>query len=321
MAPDRLRLTGIIRLLRTIGNANPDVVQTWMYHANLLAGFSARLLHTVPLVWGIHNSNLEPRYTSFSARLASALCASFSGFLPTTIAYCGARAARLHQSKGYSKSRCTIIENGVDLERFQRDDSARLRLREHWQISSSDFLIGCVARWHPVKDHPNLLKALSLLAQDDISFRCVLVGSEIGCSNDELAHLIRKFNLEDRIILAGSRDDIPAVMSALDLHVLSSMDEAFPNVVGEAMACGTPCVVTEVGDARLIVGNTGWIAPPNNPQGLHECIGSAIKALSSQDRRKLSERARQRVAEHFSLDKMVNEYVRLWETVSRPSRR
>lgn len=321
MRTDRLRLKDIVRLHRAMQSAKPDLIQTWMYHANLLGGLAARIMRQVPVVWGIHNCSLEPQYSSFSARLANSLCALLSGFLPTRIACCGERAAWVHQNRGYRKERPAIVSNGIDVERFRRDESARVSLRQQWRLAQGYCLIGCVARWHPLKDHANLLEALSLLTKTDPRFRCVLVGTQMESSNEELVRLIAQFDLGERVILAGPRDDIPAVMSALDVHVLPSIDEAFPNVVLEAMACGTPCVVTDVGDAQKMVGETGWIAPPRNPDRLRECLTSALQALAAGDRHALSERVRQRVVERFSIGKMVNEYVQLWETVVRESRR
>ena len=123
---------------------------------------------------------------------------------------------------------------------------------------------------------------LVLLAKKGLEFRCVLVGTGMSRENQQLAKLIRQLSLEDRLILTGPRNDIPDVMNALDLHVLSSAGEAFPNTVAEAMACGTPCVVTDVGDAALIVGDTGWIAPPQNPAALAERVEQGLVTLQSE---------------------------------------
>jgi glycosyltransferase involved in cell wall biosynthesis len=143
-------------------------------------------------------------------------------------------------------------------------------------------------------------------------FRCVLVGDGMNLANETLATMIRKMELDQRIILAGPRDDIPAVMNALDLHVLSSASEAFPNVVAEAMACGTPCVVTDVGDAATIVGSTGWVAPAGDAIQLAGRIEKALVALASPGRDKRSAECRARIAENFSIGKMVEAYESVW---------
>ncbi len=132
-----------------------------------------------------------------------------------------------------------------------------------------------VARYDPQKDHNNLLNALALIKQ--MSIHCILVGEEMTFRNTELTALIKEYDLQDRVTLLGPQDNIPSIMNALDVHVLSSVGEAFPNVLAEAMACGTPCVATDVGDAALIVGETGWIVPPSDPESLAQALADVVQ--------------------------------------------
>jgi glycosyltransferase involved in cell wall biosynthesis len=175
-------------------------------------------------------------------------------------------------------------------------------------------LLGMVGRFDPQKDHENLLRALDQLKQAGTLFRCVLVGRGLDATNDQLTAWLEQYGFQDDVLLLGQRSDVPAVMSALDLHVLSSAyGEAFPNVLAEAMACGTPCVTTDVGDAAAIVGDTGWVAPPADTARLAEAIEAALAVRDDssvwQARR---EAARTRVAERFSLEKMVAAYHAVW---------
>ncbi len=173
-------------------------------------------------------------------------------------------------------------------------------------------VIGSVARWNPQKDHANLISALSLLARQGRDFRCILVGPGLERSNAELWTLIAESGLENKVVLLGPRYDIPAIMSAFDLLVLSSYTEAFPNVVAEAMACGTPCVVTDVGDAALIVGNTGWVSRPRDPHALALSIETALPAVQSAQREAISQACRQRIVETFGLERMALAYRSVW---------
>ena len=174
-------------------------------------------------------------------------------------------------------------------------------------------LLGSVARWDPQKDHANLLRALALLSQNGLDFRCVLAGPGIEPSNNALLQLISESNLADKVFLLGPRDDVPDIMNALDLHVLSSSyGEAFPNVVAEAMACGTPCVVTDVGDAAAIAGDTGWVAPPGNSRALAQSIDQALLAVLSPLQGKISSESRQRIAGRFGIEQMVASYRNIW---------
>jgi glycosyltransferase involved in cell wall biosynthesis len=174
-----------------------------------------------------------------------------------------------------------------------------------------------VSRYDPQKDHANLLKALSILRQKNIEFRCALVGKHIDDSNKELTFLIKKLELDSNILLLGSRSDIPTVMNGLDLHVLASSSEGFPNVVAEAMACGTPCVVTDVGDASFIVGDTGWVVPPRDSQRLADTIELAIKESNRSGWVTRSIAARQRIEKNFSIDNMIRNYNAIWQEAKR----
>jgi len=316
MPRGRLTLQGLIKLFRILRAVKPDVVQTWMYHADLVGGLIARMVGIKQVVWGIRHSNLDPELTSRSTRIVAKACAVLSNIVPAAIVSCSEQGAVLHQELGYIPEKFSVIPNGYNLEHFSPNLMGRKQLRQVWGISDEDILLGMVARWHPQKDHANLLTALARVAASGVSFRCVLVGSEMSDNNKVLVRLIDTHGLRDRVVLAGSRDDIPAVMNALDLHVLSSAGgEAFPNVIAEAMACGTPCIVTDVGDAALIVGDTGWVLEPKNPKLLCLAIKQALSELNrfKWDARK--ERVRTRIVDEFSLDQMVQNYKSIWDAL------
>ncbi|MBN2570040.1 MAG: glycosyltransferase [Deltaproteobacteria bacterium] len=317
MPHGRVTIKGIIKLYRLMRSIKPDVVQTWMYHADLLGGVISQLFNSAPVVWGIRNFNLDPEFTSLSTRLVAKLSAILSWRLPTAIICPSKRAMRIHQKYGYCVKKLVLIPNGYDMSLFSPDHANRQRIREEWGIVGKEFLIGMVARWHPLKDYRNLLKALFLLAGKGVSFRVVLVGTGMDISNKALVAQIQDYGLQNSALLIGPHDNIPAVMNGLDLHVLSSVGEAFPNVVAEAMACGTPCVVTNVGDAAFIVGHTGWIVPPSNPQSLSTAITAAMVALAADGKDVLGTRCRTRIVEHFSMERMVNAYMTLWTRVAK----
>lgn len=206
-----------------------------------------------------------------------------------------------------------VIPNGYDLSVFEPNVSARDNLRSELGLLTEP-TIGFVARFNPLKDHDNLLNALALLSARQACPRCLLVGTGMDESNAWLTGRIAELGLSDRIVLLGRRDDIPSVMNALDLHVMSSSSEAFPNVLAEAMACGTPCVSTDVGDAALIVGETGWIVPPETPEALADAIEGALRERQEHPEawRARCAAARQRVVDEFSIDRMVQRYRDIW---------
>lgn len=319
MPRGRLTVAGVFRLYRLLRNLAPDVVQTWMYHADLVGGVVARLAGCRKVVWGIRHSDLDREKTSRKTRMVAKLSAALSDVVPAAIACCSERAVLVHQALGYSKTRFSVVPNGCDLSLFSPDSQAGAALRRDWGISPDEMLLGCVARWDPQKDHANLLRALALLAGRQPRLRAVLVGNGMEPGNAELMALIEEKGLAGRIVLAGQRNDIPAVMNALDLHVLSSAyGEAFPNVVAEAMACETPCVVTDVGDASLIAGDTGVVVPPKDSKALAGAIELLLSERSGDPERWQARKVacREQIVDNFSLNRMADAYLALWTNVT-----
>jgi glycosyltransferase involved in cell wall biosynthesis len=309
----RLTLRGLCRLWRLIRTARPDVVQTWMYHADLIGGAVGRLAGVRAVYWSIRNSTLSRTATSRSTRLTARACALVSGWLPEAITCCSEVSATVHQALGYQRSKFAIVPNGYDLTHFSPKQDARERLRSEWGVAPEMALLGMAARWAPQKDHANLFSALALLAQRGRDFRCVLAGSGMEATNHELVRLISESGVGDRVLLIGPQDDMPAIMSALDLHVLSSSyGEAFPNVIAEAMACGTPCAVTDVGDSAMMVEGAGWVAPPNDAAALAGRIEQALEVIQTPAREELSRNCRERVGQRFGIERMAAAYKELW---------
>ena len=317
MPRGRVTISGLFNLYRLLRQIRPDVVQTWMYHADLLGGVVARLAGIKAICWGIRHSNLEPGKSARSTIIIARLCAILSRCIPRSIVSCSAQAAEVHQRLGYVKEKFTVIANGYNLEEFSPRPEDGARLRPEWGIGGDVPLLGVVARFDAQKDHQNLLQALARLKETGQVFRCVLIGTGMEHGNQEMQNLIAQTGLENHVMLLGRRNDIPVVMNALDVHILSSsFGEAFPNVIAEAMACGTPCVATEVGDAALIVGDTGWIVPPSDPDALFQAISKGVAEMQNKGawaKRKTA--CRTQVVTHFSIEKMVESFHAVWNKV------
>lgn len=318
MKRGRVTLGGFMELRRLIADARPDAVQTWMYHADLIGGLAARLAGVRAIAWGIRNSGEHLERSSRSARLVLRACALLSGRVPKAIVCAAQKAAQRHADKGYRRDRLVVISNGYDLSRYTPDAAARARARAEWGVVGDAPVIGCVARWDPLKDHASLLRAVAALVRDgrDAGLRCVLIGRGMTADNPELGALIDRLGLRERLVLAGPSDDVPAAMNGLDLHVLSSCAEGFPNVVAEAMACGVYCVVTDVGDAAYIVGDTGVVVPAEQAEALARGIETALREVAARGRERAGEPARARVLEHFDLARMVQSYIAVWRRIS-----
>lgn len=315
MPGSKLTISGLTKLYRLIRQINPDAIQTWMYHSDLIGSVIARLAGKKIVVWGIHNTNLDPAKTPLTTRLTVKICALLSGAIPQKIISCSEDGIRVHTAIGYQPQKMVVVPNGYDVSEFSPKPDLRQELRHQWQIGEDTTLFGMVARWDPQKDHPNLIAALAhLKTQSVLPWHCVLIGSDVDENNQELVALLAQYGVKDCVSLLGIRSDIPAVMNALDLHVLSSSyGEAFPNVVSEAMACGTPCIVTLVGDAALIVGDTGWAVPARDPVALATAMQAAIKEKSEPTAWAARQAiCRERIQSNFNLEMMVDRYNAVW---------
>jgi glycosyltransferase involved in cell wall biosynthesis len=316
MGSPRGLVKGLWDMYRLLRKRQPDVVQTWMYHADLIGGVVARLAGIKAVSWGIRNSGADLHRSSRSAKIIAWLCARVSGVVPAVIVSCAENAADRHRQWGYKADRVLVIPNGYDLSRWKSDADARRSARQEWGVADDAVVIGSVARWNPLKDHENLLAAFALSRQRNPRLRCVLIGHEMEASNHQLAALLNRYALHDSVILLGKRDDVPKLMNGLDVHVLSSRAEGFPNVVAEAMAAGIACVVTDVGDAAMMVDDTGWVAPPRNPAALSQGIDAAVAQLGTPELAERAARGRERVGRLFSLQAMVEAYHVVWQRLS-----
>lgn len=305
------------RLAGWLRAARPDVVQTWMYHADLIGGMAARLAG-VPVVWGVHHTDLPAHATKLGTRLTAAACARLSGLVPSAIVCCSQATHDAHAALGYAANKLTVIPNAFDLDAFQPSAAARESVRNELGLEAGALLLGQFGRFHPQKDHRTFLEAAGRLAARMPHVHFLLAGDDMTDRNAELAEAKRALGLQGRLHLLGRRDDVPRLMAALDLATLSSaFGEGLPLVVGEAMACAVPCVVTDVGDAARVVGDTGLVVLPGQPAALAEAWEALLSAEPA-TRRARGEAARQRVASHYHLPTLIARYEALHQATARP---
>lgn len=305
----------IFTLARWLRRTKPELVHTWMYHSDLVGGMAAKLAGSIPVVWGIHHSNLDPEGNKRTTIWAANSCARFSRWLPVKIVCCSEASRRVHTALGYDPDRMVVIPNGFDLNLFKPDLEGVTLVRQELGIPENTMLIGMVGRFDPQKDHRNFIKAAALLQKDIQDVQFLLCGDDIAWKNQKLSKWIDETGLSGYFYLLGIRNDIPRIMTALDIASSSSYGEGFPNVVGEAMACGTPCVVTDVGDSALIVGDTGIVVPPKDPDALARAWRELIE-IGKDKRQKLGDNARLRIKNNFSLPSVVKRYEELYKCVA-----
>lgn len=297
----------VLRLAQWIRDSKPDVIQTWMYHANFVGAFAARLAGNVPVVWGIHDSGLDLSMGNRRTMLVNRACALLSRKYAARIVCCSEASLRLHKELRYAAEKLEVIPNGFDVEQVKPDPAAHASLREELGIPAETLLIGIVARFHPHKDHHNFIEAAARLRKELPVVHFLLCGLDITWQNSQLAEWIEAAGLRDCCHLLGVRQDVSRLFAGMDIATTASRCEAFPIAVGEAMACGTPCVVTDVGDSALIVGETGTVVAPGDPHALAEAWRKLIVAGPAV-RHRLGLAARRRVQQHFALPAIVERY-------------
>lgn len=311
----QIPISAIFRLRRLIRVIKPNLIQGYMYHGNLFASIGCLISNLkIPVLWSIHHVPYDLKKEKLSTAIFI-LLGSLFGMGASKIIFVSKISAKRHQELGYPSKRLMIIPNGFDCNEFKPSEDGRKKLRNELKIPSDSLLIGLIGRFHPMKDHENFFNAAGLLKNKYNHVEFVLAGLGVDSSNKEIQNLIVKNGLFDRVHLLGIRDDIPEIMAGVDIYTNASSSEAFPLVIGEAMACGIPCVVTDVGDSAWIVGSTGKVVPPKNPEALVEAWGTLIEA-GPKERTKLGKHARHRIIEKFSIEKIVNRYELLYEQIN-----
>ncbi|MBD2412708.1 glycoside hydrolase [Nostoc calcicola FACHB-389] len=308
------KLINIWRMIHIVNKLKPDLIQGWMYHGNLAAQFAKLFIfRQVPIIWNIRHSLHTLELEKPGTNIIINLCARFS-HLPTKIIYNSQNSSKQHEKIGYCVDKTCVISNGFETEKFTPSTEDRLSVRSELNTPENALLIGLIGRYHPIKDHFNFLQAAALLIKKYSNVQFVLAGNKVDWQNPILSELIHELGLVKHINLLGERHDIPRLTAALDIASSSSSGEGFPNIIGEAMSCGVPCVVTDVGDSGWIVGDTGKVVPPRNPEALANAWQALID-MGKEGRESLGKAARARVIKCFSLDSIVAEYEALYDNI------
>lgn len=293
----------LFRLVKLLRQLKPDLVQTWMYHADLLGGWAAHWLG-LPVIWGIHSYDLR-QGGSRSTRWVQKFCAWSSRRVPTRILCVAEASKRIHVALGYDAERMTVIPNGFNVDMPEVTAESVRSLRHSMGVADHESLVGCVGRFNPAKDHKNFVQAAALVLRQHPDARFVMVGAGLLEGNTSLSEWIRTSGCDpSRLIRLGERSDVPLLLASMDVFCSSSRTEAFPLVVGEAMVMGRAMVVTDVGDTAVLVGDTAILVPPREPKALADGL-LRVLALTTAEREAMGQRGRERVLNNFSNEKIL----------------
>jgi glycosyltransferase involved in cell wall biosynthesis len=303
--------SSLFKLWKLIRSYRPDVIQTWMYHSDLLGGLIGRFAGVRNIVWNVRNTEIPQRRCSVTG-LVVKLCAALSHWVPRAIVCCSHAAMKSHVALGYNPGRMIFIPNGYDSKAWAVPSESKSEIKRSYQLPLNSVIIGIVGRFDRLKGYDVFVEAAALLSE-----RCrhnalfVMVGRNIDDKNAELSALIAEKGGRAQFKLMGEWKNVSRIMYALDIFCLASRAEGFPNVVAEAMLMQVPCVVTDVGDAGLIVGTTGKVVPPNRPAALADALLS-VENMVEAERLAVGRDARKRILEQFDIGAVADRYEDLY---------
>ena len=296
--PDPRALLRLVRILRRL---RPDIVQTWLYHADLLGSAAASMVRVPVLAWNIRNSAMDPKHLGLSTRITLRLLARLSP-RPDAVVTNSRVARTMHEELGYRPRLWKFLPNGFDVDCFRPDAAARARIRGSLAIPDQAIVAGFFARFHPVKDHRMFLEAVRITDRPDVHY--VFAGRD----TEQVTQLADAIAPGAHVHALGERHDMPELTAAVDLACSASVSgEGFPNSIGEAMASAVPCIVTDRGDAAWLVGDAGVVVPSADAPAFATALRALIDATAD-ERRAIGARGRQRVLRDFTIESVVRQY-------------
>lgn len=302
-----------IRLIRKMTRQiSPDILQGWMYHGNLaatLAGWGRKPVR----IWNVRHSIDDIRDEKWMTRLVIKAGAQVSRNADAII-YNSCVSRGQHERLGFYADRGLVIPNGFDTQRYKSSEVQASITKRSLDIANDEVVIGMFARYHPMKGHHDFIGAAARVVEalPGAKVKFLLAGRGTDQSNSYLIGLLHEKNLESRFLLLGERSDVDKLLTAVDIMALSSRyGEGFPNIIGEAMATGVACCVTDVGDTRHIVGDAGYVTPPGKMDAFAAALIELI-LMGGGDRRVMGTKARAKIQNHYEIGLIIEEYEKLY---------
>ena len=293
---------------------NPDVIHGTMYEGGVVGTlFNKFLPNKPPVIWTVHEGLEHYRSELFRKQVQLRIWGLISN-LPDCMMYVSHLNCKQHLNWGFKNKKAIVMTNGVDTQTFKPNPKARTQIRKSLNIPEDAFVIGITARFHPVKNHAGFLRAAVLLNKVHPNVHFIMAGTDIDNNNTALTEIINTNKLQANVHMLGNREDIPDIVNAYDVAALTSLGEAFPLTLGEAMATAVPCVATNVGDNEFIIKDTGRVVPVNNDQALATAWQELVE-MDKTEFKTLGEAALQRALNNFTLKEQVQAHETLYETL------
>tara|TARA_B110000444_G_scaffold260345_1_gene306921 strand:+ start:1135 stop:2280 length:1146 start_codon:yes stop_codon:yes gene_type:complete len=304
----------ITKLRKYIKKINPDIIQSWMYHSNFLSIFIPKKYYN-RIFWNIRHSELNLRISKKMTILLSIICGLFSRFVPKKIIYCSEKSIKFHENNQYyCKKKTRLIDNGYSDKTYYPSNNLRLNFRKKNKIKKTDIILGYAGRYAKQKNIESLLNAFSKIVKNYENAHLYMVGKEINLQNKELINIISGLNIKDKIVLLNEQKNLLEFYNGIDLLVLTSHSESFPNVIAEAMLCSTPVLASNAGCSKKIIDKYGFVLNKNDYLSITKGLKKSINILENKKRnwKFLKKNVRSQIKKKFSIEKMANSYSKNW---------
>ena len=304
----------ITKLRKYIKKINPDIIQSWMYHSNFLSIFIPKKYYN-RIFWNIRHSELNLTISKKMTILLSIICGLFSRFVPKKIIYCSEKSIKFHENNQYySKKKTRLIDNGYSDKTYYPSNNLRLNFRKKNKIKKTDIILGYAGRYAKQKNIESLLNAFSKIVKNYENAHLYMVGKEINLQNKELINIISGLNIKDKIVLLNEQKNLLEFYNGIDLLVLTSHSESFPNVIAEAMLCSTPVLASNAGCSKKIIDKYGFVLNKNDYLSITKGLKKSINILENKKRnwKLLKKNVRLQIKKKFSIEKMANSYSKNW---------
>jgi len=304
----------ILKFRKLIKNQSPDIIQSWMYHANFLTLFIQKKFYD-KLFWNIRHSELNLKISKKLTIFLSIICGIFSKLIPKKIIYCSERSINFHENEHfYDKNKSILIYNGCNEKNYYPSKYLRSSFKKKNKIKKTDIILGYAGRYAKQKNIPSLLYAFSKIKKNYDNIYLYMVGKNINFKNKELVKHIKNLKIKNRLFLLNEQKSLLKFYNGIDLLILPSLSESFPNVIPESMLCSTPVLSTNAGCSKTIIGKYGFIIAKNSKQTISSKLDKVIKyyVYKKKEWALLKKNSRIQIKKNFSISNMANKYVQHW---------
>jgi len=304
----------ITKLRKYIKKINPDIIQSWMYHSNFLTMFIPKKYHN-KIFWNIRHSELNLKISKKMTIFLSIICGLFSRFVPKKIIYCSEKSIKFHENNQfYSKKKTRLIDNGYSDKIYYPSNNLRSNFRKKNKIKKTDIILGYAGRYAKQKNIESLLNAFSKIVKNYSNVHLYMVGKEINLQNKELINIMSGLNIKDKMVLLNEQKNLLEFYNGIDLLVLTSHSESFPNVIAEAMLCSTPVLASNAGCSKKIIDKYGFVLNKNDYLSITKGLKRSINILENKkgNWKSLKKNVRSQIKNKFSIEKMAHNYSENW---------